>query len=93
MQVQPVVLEQTHVPVALAQRHGTLAIAQLLLRLVTSPINEPVIPAVPCLSSMITRSFSKLNLGFSSGLAGAFMFFRKRAYKNIQIKLLHSNCG
>lgn len=55
VQVQPLVVLQEHVPVALAQLHDLLATAQLLLRLVASAMNEPLIP-LTCRSSTVTRS-------------------------------------
>jgi hypothetical protein len=55
VQVQPLVVLQEHLPVALAQLHDLLATAQLLLRLVESGMNEPLI-SLTCRLSTATRS-------------------------------------
>lgn len=55
VQVQPLVVLQEHLPVALAQLHDLLATAQLLLRLVASAMNEPLI-SLTCRLSTATRS-------------------------------------
>ncbi len=76
VQMQPLVVLQEHVPVALAQLHDLLATAQLLLRLLASAMNEPLIP-LTCRSSTVTRS------------PRALMYWNKLTLSNTYTCLLH----